>query len=202
MSEPALLYIAVEDELSEVVTREIIRQCGGRFEPSPIYCRGGAGYLRRKVEDFNRTARGVPFFVLTDLDQHECPPALVESWLRTPKHSNFIFRVAVREVEAWVMAHRQAFADFLGISLDLIPVQVEEIDNPKEFLVRLAGRSRRADLRGDLAPRPGSTAKVGRAYNSALSRFVMKSWNTFEAAENSVSLRGTVEALLKFEPSR
>ena len=202
MSEPAPLCIAVEDELSEVVILEIIRQCGGRFEPSLIYCRGGAGYLRKKVEGFNRTAQGVPFFVLTDLDQHECPPGLVASWLRAPKHSNFIFRVAVREVEAWVMAHRKAFAEFLGIALERIPVRVEEINNPKEFLVGLARRSRRAELRRDLVPRSGSTAKVGRDYNGALSRFVTKSWNALEAAENSESLRGAMEALRKLEPSR
>lgn len=202
MSERVPLFIAVEDELSEIVIVEIIGQCGGRFEPSPIYRRGGAGYLRRKIKDFNRAAQGMPFFVLTDLDQHECPPSLIANWLRVPKHSNLIFRVAVREVEAWVMAHREAFAKFLGIAVELIPLRIEEIDDPKELLVRLARRSRRADVRRDLVPRPGSTAKVGRDYNGALGRFVMKSWNAFEAAENSASLHGTVEALRRFERSQ
>jgi len=44
-----------------------------------------------------------------------------KKWLPYPKHPNLLFRVAVKEVEAWLLAHRAAFATFLGISDKLIP---------------------------------------------------------------------------------
>ncbi len=36
----------------------------------------GSGYLKKNMRKFNKAARGVPFFVLTDLDQTDCPPML------------------------------------------------------------------------------------------------------------------------------
>jgi hypothetical protein len=55
-----------------------------------------------------------------------------------PQHPNLLLRVAVREVEAWLFAHKTAFAEFLGVSRDLIPDNVEQVENPKEFVVTLA----------------------------------------------------------------
>ena len=196
-----VLYIAVEDELSEAVTLAILRQCGSAMKPFPIRNRGGAGHLRRKIEHFNVSAQGMPFFVLTDLDQYECPPGLLADWLKKPQHPNLIFRVAVREVEAWVMADREAFADFLGLARELVPSRVEEIADPKRFLVGLAAKSRRTNLRRDLVPFPGSTATVGRNYNGALGRFVTGTWNALGAAENSDSLRRAIRALGNFPDS-
>jgi len=41
---------------------------------------------------------------------------------RSRGHPNFLFRVAVREVEAWLLAHREGIARFLGISEHLVPL--------------------------------------------------------------------------------
>ena len=100
MREPIPIHLAVEDELSEAVLREILKQSGRPFVVGAVYRRGGFGYLRANVRGFNNGAKGIPFFLLTDLDKNECAPMLIQEWLTVPLHPNLIFRVAVREVEA------------------------------------------------------------------------------------------------------
>src|SRR5580658_879547 len=95
------INLATEDELSEAVLRRLLGFAERGYEIGIVYRRGGFGYLRRTVRGWNRAAPGIPFMVLTDLDHHPCPRALIDDWLTEPQHPNFLFRVAVREVEAW-----------------------------------------------------------------------------------------------------
>ena len=115
------INLAVEDDLSEAVLKEILKQSQRPFSIGVCLKRQGYGYLKKIVPGINKAAKGSPYLILTDLDRNECPLALLTEWLSCPKHPNLIFRVAVVEVEAWLLAHRQAFADFLSISVDLIP---------------------------------------------------------------------------------
>ena len=146
------------------------------------------------------TSWGTPFLVLTDLNHCECPPRLIQEWLPGPKHPNLRFRVAVREVEAWLMADRTAFARFLGIARELVPQDVGDIDHPKEFLIGLAAHSRRREIRDALVPRRGSTARIGRDYNGKLTEFVNGHWRVEVARQYSGSLRKAVQALAAFQP--
>ncbi len=108
--------------------------------------------------------------MLTDLDKKECPLALLQEWLSSPKHPNLIFRVAIIEVEAWLLAHREAFAEFLGISVHLIPDDLDTVADPKQFLIGLANRSRKRILREAIVPSGNSTSKIGKDYNGQLIR--------------------------------
>ena len=159
MSEHIPIHLVVEDELSETVLRAILRQSGRPFAVGAAYRRGGFGYLRANVKGFNHGAKGTPYFLLTDLDKNECAPTLIREWLTVPLHPNLIFRVAVHEVEAWVLADREAFAYFLGIPTRNIPSEVDSIQDPKGELVSLARTSPKRDLRNSLVPRAGSTAR-------------------------------------------
>jgi hypothetical protein len=156
--------------------------------------------LKKKIGGFNNAARGSAFLVLTDLDADECPPTKIGVWLEAPKHTNLIFRIAVREVEAWLLGDRVGLARFLGVSLTNVPREVESLTNPKETLVDLARRSRRRDIRTDIAPANGSTAKVGPNYNGRLVSFVRTQWDIANAQLASNSLDRAVRALNTFEP--
>jgi len=200
------INIVFEDLLSEVVLKSILRQVNKDFEVAhcfPDLKRGlsstGAGYIKKKIKGFNHAAKGMPFLVLTDLDTGECAPTLVKAWLPFPKQNNLIFRVAVREVEAWVLADRESFANFLGIEQKLIPTDVDSrIEEPKEFLVQLAKRSRKKSIKDALVPHTGSTALVGPGYNGVLMKFVQESWRLKEAVEHSDSLKRAFIALKNF----
>lgn len=70
---------------------------------------------------WNRAAKGTPFVVLTDLDTAPCPGELIKSWLANDQHPNLLFRVAVREVESWLMADTDNFAHYIATRKTLMP---------------------------------------------------------------------------------
>src|ERR1044071_4432659 len=109
---PIPINLAMEDAVSEAVLQKVLRENRQEYAPATVYSRGGNGYIKRTISGFNNAAKGTPFLVLTDLDTYECPAALVADWLKVPKHSNLLFRVAVTEVEAWLLADRNGIAAF------------------------------------------------------------------------------------------
>lgn len=194
------INLAVEDALSEAILRVILKQSRGNYFVGSCFSQGGSGNLKRKIPAFNNAAKGTPFFVLTDLNEYECPPVLMQEWLSMPKHPNLFFRVAVREVESWLLAHRDALSKYLGIRREQIPLEVDNIINPKQLLIKLARKSRYRNKREAIVPAPGSTAKVGPNYNGCLISFVTKNWNVPVAMRFSPSLKGTVSAVNNFSP--
>jgi len=142
----------------------------------------------------------MPHIVLTDLDMGECAPTLLNEWLLVPAHHNLLFRVAVREVESWVLADRDRFAKFIGIRKTLVPVNADAIDDPKSCLINLTRKSRKRNLREDIVPIEGSTAKQGPDYNGRLISFVEEFWNPYEAMHNSPSLERAIKAVETFQP--
>jgi hypothetical protein len=200
MTAPIPLNLAFEDALTESLTLKILRSIPTEYATCTIYNRGGNGYLRRTINGFNNAAKGTPFLVGTDLDEYECPPALINDWLTRAKHHNLLVRVAVREAEAWVLSDRYRFADFLGIKVTNVPEDAESLPNPKEALVRLARTSRKKRLRDDICPPLNSTRRVGPNYNARLGSFVNESWDPAVARLNSRSLDRTITRLIAFRP--
>ena len=194
------LNLAFEDTLSEAVLKKIISSSGRPYELGFSYSKGGFGYLKKNIHGFNNAAKGTPFLVLTDLDRYECPPKLLNDWFDVPKHPNLLFRVAVKEVEAWLLADRDGFSKFAGISKNLIDIDIESIPNPKEYLISLAKRSSKRRIRDDIIPKPKSTATQGRNYNDRLIVFVNNLWNIRSAMGLSSSLQKTVATIQNFNP--
>ena len=202
MTDPIPINLAVEDELSEVVLRTLLRQLSQGYCIGACYRRGGFGYLRKMIKGFNNAARTVPFLVLTDLDVCQCPPVLIREWLlERDFQPNLLFRVAVHEIESWVLAHRKAFAEFAGIQSELIPDDVDCVSDPKQFLIGLVRNCRKRDLKNDIVPARNSTARQGPDYNGRLARFVMNSWRYQDALPHSESLRRAVRRLQSFRPT-
>ena len=188
------VILAVEDELSESISTQILRH----FDIGVRYTIRGRGNvsLRQKAAELNRSANGTAVFLLTDLDSpQECPPGLVRSWIKSTLNPRFFLRVAVMEVESWIMADRIGFAAFLSIPLHRIPSPTDNILNPKEFLISLARRSKKRRLRGELVPESGSKIPVGYGYNTLLSEFVRDHWDLERAASASPSLKRTLNRL-------
>ena len=190
------VILAVEDRLSDAISTKILESFGIEIVLRIGF--KGNSYLKQKAPSLNQTARGTyDVFMLTDLDSPQnCPPQLIQSWIRAPLNSGFFLRVAVMEVESWIMADRSALARFLSIPVRRIPSNTDDIDNPKEFLVSLARRSNRRRLRDQLVPAPGATtARVGPEYNSRFSEFVQTHWDLERAAVVSPSLKRTVDRI-------
>lgn len=192
--------LAVEDALSEAVLRVILNQTGKNYLIENIYTNRGFGYLKAKSPAFNQAARIKPFILLTDLDTLECPPTLRAAWIKGTLHPNFLLRVAVREVESWIIAHRKAFAGFLGIPTATIPLHPDDLNDPKAELLRLVNKSRRRELKEDILPAPGSSSPIGPGYNSRLGAFVWKAWQVEDAMKYSPSLARTFRRFENFSP--
>jgi hypothetical protein len=203
---PIPLEIAVEDELSESVARRLVQDRGDKFYVSYVYRRGGYGYLRNTIRGWNRASQSRPMLVITDLDDQVCPASLRESWLGTdPLEPNLLFRVAVREVEAWLLADWESLLRFLHVPKRAArnlppPDSTESVPNPKAELVRLATFSSRREIRQQIVPGPNSTARQGPEYNSKLNSFVSLDWDLSRASKRSSSLRRTIERLTSFSP--
>jgi hypothetical protein len=201
IDDPIPVHLAVEDELSDAVVRKILESSGKSYAVGVTFSRGGYGYLKNKISGFNNAARGTPFFVLTDLDQTECAPSLIEEWLPGVRNPNLIFRVAVREVEAWLLADRHGFSEFLGIAASRVPPVIEDLDDPKQTLINLTRRSRKRDIRTDIVPPDNSRRLHGPNYNGRLIEFVNTNWNIREASRVSYSLRSAVNRIAEFNPT-
>ena len=106
--------------LDEIVLRQLLKQSGKEFGVTACYGRRGKDHLRQNIVRFNHAAVHKPFIVLTDLDGEDCPPGLIGRWLPDGQHSNLALRIAVREVESWLLADVARFADFLGVRADPI----------------------------------------------------------------------------------
>jgi len=94
------INLACEDDLSEFVMTRLLDDFEGRFHVGECYSRGGSGYLKKSIGGFSKASAFTPFFVLTDLGQNDCAPAMMAEWMDFEPHANLIFRVAVREVES------------------------------------------------------------------------------------------------------
>lgn len=190
--------IAVEGDLDEVVLSRLLESIG--IGVATVYGKRGKGSLRKNVSRYNQAARHSPWVVLADLNSDaECAPLLVDSWL-SERHPNLQLRIAVRAVEAWLLADGNALARFLGVPQARIPAQPENEANPKAALISVARRSRRKTTREDIVPPPMSTARQGPAYTSRLIDFAMRYWNPKRAAARAPGLRRTMDSLSRWKP--
>lgn len=179
------VYLVAEDVPGLAVGRKLIAQ----EPPLTVYRdENGHGYgtLKRKSPNYQQMgSHGMPVLMLTDLDTYACPSELIREWIGAPPSPGFLFRVCAREIEAWLLADREAMAAFLRINITRIPKNPESLVDPKATLIALAQRAPR-NIRIGLTPEPG--AVIGPDYNSLLGEYISGSWSPALAAQNAPSL--------------
>jgi hypothetical protein len=190
----AVVSAAVEGDLDEVVLRRMADHIG--FSIGSVYGRKGKPYLLRTLDGYNNAARFTPWIVMLDLDRsHECAPSASAAWLPQPAEQMFL-RIAVRAIEAWLLADRDRIAAMLGVSSQRISTDPDSLDDPKRHLVDLARNSNRAEVRASIVPRAGSGREVGPSYNAKMAEFVSAgSWRIDTARHSSASLQRTLDRL-------
>lgn len=184
---------AVEGAVDETVARRTLTAAGATV--GPVYIANGKPALRTRLSGYNNAARFAPWLVLVDLDNdEECAPPFRNSWLPAPAEW-MCFRVVVREIESWLLADRERFARFMGVSAARLPRDPDGVDSPRDVVVNLARRSRRRVIREDMVPRAGSGRRVGPLYPGRLIEFVSAIWRPQEARSRSESLDRCLQRL-------
>lgn len=188
-----VIAAAVEGDIDEAVVEILIEQAGGQV--GTVYGKVGKAHLRQKIQGYNNAARFSLWMVLVDLDHEEdCAPRLRERWL-SDSAPNLCFRVAVREVEAWLLADADTLASYLSVARSRMPSNPEQLRDPKGTIVDLARRSRRREIREGLVPRIESRRDVGPTYTSQLVEYVKSDWRPDHAARRSGSLHQAIRCL-------
>lgn len=181
--------LATEDELSEAVGKRLLAESGGALQVNQLLRKGGNGYLRSRINSWCEIARYQPVLLITDLDALACPTELLTTWLNARvKPVDLVFRVAVREIESWLLADHDGMKLLLGNGARNLPDTPDNLADPKRCLLTLAQKAPRA-IRDDLVVPKGTIASQGLAYNKTLSDFVLTRWSPVKAAARSDSLR-------------
>jgi hypothetical protein len=193
------ITIATEDELSEAVGKRLVADMLPAFEVHQLLRRGGNGYLRTKCSNFNQMALRHPVLLITDLDNGACASALIDDWFgNLLRNQNMIFRVAVREIESWLLADHQGMQQLLERGANNITPNPDQLPNPKEYLLQRAKRAPR-EVKNDLIRSKGALATQGLGYNSRLCMFVREVWEPVQASQRSDSLARAIQRLEEVE---
>ena len=113
------VYAYVEDEPTEAVLKKMIEYVNSYSRNRFLFCNGapvitrGYGNLKNTACRFLRAEKsGIWSIFVTDLDQFETVHSLCNNWFglscfrQLP--SQMIFRIAVREVESWIIADKES----------------------------------------------------------------------------------------------
>lgn len=192
------VQLIVEDELSGVVLSKLVETLGKELAIYNMLPMRGFGEIKKGIQRFKNASNAMPHIVLTDLDRRDCAPNLLKDWNVGTATQNLLFRVAVREVEAWLLADREGIAGYLGIPLVKMPQYPELENDPKQTFLNLVRKCRKRRLIEELVPAVGSSASIGPLYNARMGNFVRDSWNIQRAAKNSDSLSRAVKRIATF----
>lgn len=201
-------FAYVEDAPGDAIVRKLVSTRNFRSSHRLVLRKGfpavmrGRDAIRSKCEAFlNMAKSGSHTFILTDLDAAECACALIRDWFAIPQGdpvnlpSQCIFRVAVREVESWVLADHEAWAEYIGIPAGNFSMYPDQLDNPKGHLLDVVRRKGKKKIHREMLPK--GSAHIGPRYNEVLCDFVDSLWAPGRAAEKSPSLDRAIEALKK-----
>ena len=183
--------VAVEGASDVAVVEKILASRSIIVDPKAVIIKRGKGNLDNKVLGFNNAAARSPWFVLRDSDRDEgdCAAALRESLLpAVEKSAGMCFRLAVRSVEAWLLADAVAFAAAFSIAESAVPAAVEDLTDPKSSLVDVCRRSRKSSIKKAMVPPTGSRGRVGPEYVTLVSEYARTAWRPDVAAVNAPSL--------------
>lgn len=166
---------AVEGVVDQAVLRRLLGHVG--LPAGPIHVTGGKQKLLQSLGGYNRAAVHAPWVVLVDLDQDaDCAPPFISSLMTAPA-VGMNLRIAVRQVESWLLADRAHLAAFLRIPRGIVPRDLEAEADPKQTMVALARRSRDRGVREEMVPRPGAGRRAGPGYAGRLIDFVDNRWD-------------------------
>lgn len=196
------LFIGVEDDLSLSVAAVMVSKVfGEQVIPRRLHAAraGGFGQIKLNIGKYLELAKRQAVVIFTDLDDQPCAPALRLDWLNGRALIGFIsFRVAVHEIESWLLADAKNLALFLGVKESALPDDPDALEDPKALLLSLASKGRK-EIRSEIVRKTDGGLKQASGYNETLSTFTQSSWNLDSACRRSISLTKARADLVKLQ---
>lgn len=194
---PALVTLGVEDLPGELVLRRLL-QGNRRLAIRDVRGLQGEGYIIANLVVWNRAASTLPMIVLVDLDRG-CAPGKRQALL-ADCHPNLLLRIAVHEVEAWLLADHEAMAGWADLPPAKLPADADALGDPKRELVNLIRRHAPARLRRQIVPGDGDRRQTAPGYNDAVREFIIKHWDPDRAVARSESLASARRRIAEWRP--
>jgi hypothetical protein len=186
--------VFTEADLDAAILEYLMQRCGIDTNQFVFIPTGGKSKLDRRLAEANRSARALSVIVLRDMDFDACCPGeLVEKLVRR-RNAGLLIRIAVREIEAWLLADRDGFGSFMGVASNRIPEQTDNIGSPKDLVLSLAWHSKKSGIRADMVDITDINQE-GPAYAERLLEFAWFHWSVDDAAERNISLRRCLSRL-------
>lgn len=183
--------IAVEGTSDVPAAEKILASRSITVDPRRIFVTRGKPNFDKKVASYNNAAVNSPWFILRDSDRDgdDCPVTLREMLLPAARQApGMCFRLAVRALEAWLLADPETFAKTFSVARSVIPIKVEDLPDPKEALVNVCRKSHSAEIRKAMVPPKDSAGRVGPEYVSRISDYAREAWRPDVAATSAPSL--------------
>ena len=138
-------YLVVEGLADSFVLSRLLQHVGvNDVQPRVL---GGKPKILDNLSKYNEAAQySTRWLVVLDLDESaDCAPNYAHRILPTPS-SGMELRIAVRSIEAWLMADRGKMAQFLKIPAANFPQNPDTEKDPKRFLIDLIRRKCRGAI--------------------------------------------------------
>ncbi len=196
-----LIYYVCEDAPLKAIAIELIKNEKIGCSLQDIGTKhGGRSTILSRLKAYNQTSKKSPVVVFIDLDKYECAPSLFEKFPIKDRQplERLQIRVAVREVESWLLADKQGMETYFGIPQNAIPHNPEELNDPKQKLFDLI-KEKATTKRKRQMLREGNT-KVGLEYNYYLVDFINTAWDSTRACANADSLVRAIKGIQKITP--
>ena len=205
------VYIVGEDEVTAAIVRRILTDYAPSLNVKGVLPERGS-QIKNYIQRFNRLSMTTPVILLTDLDTADCAPFLKEKLLEgIEAEPNFIINIAVDEAEAWLMADRENFADYLCVDKNVMPEAVLTNQGGMKKCIEMAIPAKASyylthtlvfkSKNEEVKSRIGSTGRKckGKEYNSALVPFIITKWDIEAARLNSDSLSRMIRRIKQLE---
>ncbi len=199
-----LVYIGGEDFVTKHIAKRLVKYClpNVELEFEDLTFRDHGTRALERINLMLNLAKKCPVVGIFDSD-NECIIELLEKYMHVNKNVDFAaINFAVDEAEAWLMADRIGLADYIDISVDMIPVCKPfnpEISSSIPYktslyiLQEIAPYSNNPFIKSSLTcERPG---KKPPTYNSVWGDFIDNIWNIDKACINSESLLKSIKRI-------
>lgn len=168
------IHYATEGELDATVAARLITFCGAI--PGLKRVAGGKSKLDPLLPKYIASAAMLPWLVIRDLDRDEdCAPSLVRK-LAPQGASLLCLRIAVRQIEAWLLADREALSSYLRIPISRLPRNPENSLDAKRTVIDAARLSKSKGIRAGMVPSASSGASEGPEFSAMMGEFAQNYW--------------------------